>query len=155
MDYCDDTFLLLHDISLWYATCHHGTTSLMEVCPHLYVLLAQWPQKYLLSIYLVAPKHPNKNKCVIWQVWVSRCKETFSGKRTPPVESLMMIWFNLISTLRGEFERLQGPSDASEEARPHFLLKWSGSSMLQMVDGKAKWNYQPPRWLFPPSVPNI
>ena len=42
----------------------------------------------------------------VWQVWVSRCKETFSGKRTPPAESLMMIWFNLISTLRGEFQNL-------------------------------------------------
>ena len=66
-----------------------------------------------------------------------------------------MIWFNLISTLRGEFESLQGPSDASEEARARFLRKWSGSSMLQIMDGKVKWNYQPPRWLFPPSVPNI
>ena len=91
----------------------------------------------------------------VWQVWVSRCKETFTGKRTPPAENLMMIWFNLISTLRGQFESLQGSSDTSEEARARFLLKWSGSSMLQMVDGEAKWNYQPPRWLFPPSVPNI
>ena len=91
----------------------------------------------------------------VWQVWVSRCKETLAGKRTPPAENLMMIWFNLISTLRGEFESLQGPSDASEEARARFLRKWSGSSMLQIMDGKVKWNYQPPRWLFPPSVPNI
>ena len=45
--------------------------------------------------------------------------------------------------------------DASEEARYHFLLKWRGSSMLQMVDGNGKWIYQPPRWLFPPRVPNI
>ena len=37
----------------------------------------------------------------VWQVWVSRCKETFTGKRTPLAENLMMIWFNLISTLRG------------------------------------------------------
>ena len=81
----------------------------------------------------------------VWQVWVSRCKETFTGKRTPPAENLMMIWFNLISTLRGQFESLQGSADTSEEARAHFLLKWSGSSMLQMVDGEAKWNYQPPR----------
>ena len=41
-----------------------------------------------------------------WQVWVSKCKETFSGKRTPQSKRLMMIWFNLISTLQGEFERL-------------------------------------------------
>ena len=27
----------------------------------------------------------------VWQVWVSKCKETFTGKRTPPVENLMMI----------------------------------------------------------------
>ena len=30
-----------------------------------------------------------------WQVWVSRCKKSFIGKRTPPIETLMMIWFNL------------------------------------------------------------
>ena len=90
-----------------------------------------------------------------WQVWVSKCKETFSGKRTPSAESLMMIWFNLISTLRGEFERHQGPSDASEEVRAHFLLKWRGSPMPRMVDGTIKWIYQSPRWLFPSSVPNI
>ena len=40
----------------------------------------------------------------IWQVWVSRCQETFAGKRNPTAENLMMIWFILISTLRGEFE---------------------------------------------------
>ena len=66
----------------------------------------------------------------VWQVWVSRCKETFTGKRTPPAENLMMIWFNLISMLRGQFESLQGSSDPSEEARARFLLKLSGSSML-------------------------
>ena len=92
---------------------------------------------------------------IVWQVWVSRCKETFSGKRTPSVESLIMIWFNLISMLRGEFESLKGPSDVSEKARARFLLKWRGSPMLQMVDGKAKWIYPPPQWLFPSSVPNI
>ena len=27
--------------------------------------------------------------------------------------------------------------------------------MAQMVDGKEKWIYQPPRLLFPPSVPRI
>ena len=91
----------------------------------------------------------------VWQVWVSRCNETFTFKRTPLAESLMMIWFNLISTLQGEFESLQVPQDASEEARARFLLKWRGSPMLQMVDGKAKWIYQQPRWLFPPSLPNI
>ena len=53
-------------------------------------------------------------------------------------KNLMMIWFNLISTLQGEFESLQGHSHASEEASARFLLKWCGSSMLQMVDGKAK-----------------
>ena len=67
----------------------------------------------------------------------------------------MMIWFNLISTLRGKFDSLQGPSYASEEARYRFLLKWRGSPMLQMVDDNAKGIYQPPRWLFPPRVLNI
>ena len=27
--------------------------------------------------------------------------------------------------------------------------------MLQMVDDNAMWISQPPRWLFPPRVPNI
>ena len=53
----------------------------------------------------------------LWQVWVSRCKESFTKKLTPSTESLMMIWFNLISTLQGEFDNLQGLSDVSEEAR--------------------------------------
>ena len=76
-------------------------------------------------------------------------------KRTSSAESLMMIWFNLISTLQGEFDSLQGPSNASEEGRCHFFLKWRGSSMLQMMDGNVKGIYQPPRWLFPRRVPNI
>ena len=78
---------------------------------------------------------------IVWQVWVSRCKEVFTGKRTPSVESLMMILFNLISTLQGKFDSLRGRSDASEEERYRFLLKWRGSPMLQMVDGNAKWIY--------------
>ena len=93
----------------------------------------------------------------VWQVWVSRCKETFTGKRTPPIESLMMLWFNLISTLQGEFESLRGPSDASEEAssRPF------PSEMERFSDGYRWWMamqsgfIKPPRWLFPPRVRNI
>ena len=67
----------------------------------------------------------------------------------------MMFWFNLISTIQGEFDSLQEPSDASEEARYHFLMKWRSSPMLQMVDDNAKWIYRPPLWQFPPRVPNI
>ena len=66
----------------------------------------------------------------VWQVWVFRCKETFSGKQTPSAKNLRMIWFNCISMLQGEVERLQGSLDTSEEARARFLLKWRGSPML-------------------------
>ena len=76
----------------------------------------------------------------VWQVWVSKCKEAFTGKRSS-AESLMMIWFNLTSKLQGKFDSLQWSSDASEEARYRFLLKWRVSPMLQMVDGNAKWIY--------------
>ena len=73
---------------------------------------------------------------------------SFSCKR------LMTNQFNLISTLRGVIESLLGPSATSKEARAQLLLKWRGSLVLQMVDGKAKQNYQPPRQLFPLSIPN-
>ena len=68
---------------------------------------------------------------------------------------MLNIWFELVAWLCKRYESIKGESDEVERARSKFLLKWGGSPMMAKSSSRPKWNYQVPRWLFPPMAPNI
>ena len=86
-----------------------------------------------------------------WHIWTRRCKFVFQQHKLPSGEVLLNIWFELVSWLRGRYDSIQGESDEAERARAKFLLKWGRSPIIVVISSSGpKWNYQAPRWLFPP-----
>ena len=91
----------------------------------------------------------------VWHIWTRRYKFVFHQQKLPRGEVLLNIWFELVSWLVGRYDSIKGDSDEAEMARSKFLLKWGGSPMMVKSSTQHKWNYQSPRWLFPPMAPNI
>ena len=87
---------------------------------------------------------------LVWHIWTRRCMLVFQQRNLLHNEVLLNIWFELVSWLRGQYDSIQGDSDEAERARSKFLLKWGGSPMMVKSSSGPKWNYQAPRWLFPP-----
>lgn len=48
----------------------------------------------------------------------------FKGRRTPPIEIVRDFWVEIIHTLRGQLEQLQGSSDRMQRHREAFLRLW-------------------------------
>ena len=48
----------------------------------------------------------------LWFVWRARCRRIFEARPIPPAETVRDFWMELIHTLRGQFDRLQGDSDS-------------------------------------------
>ena len=86
----------------------------------------------------------------VWHIWTRRCMFVFQQRKLPSGEVLLNIWFELVSWLRGQYNSIVGNSDEAERARSKFLLKWGRSPMMVNSASGPKWNYQAPRWLFPP-----
>ena len=74
----------------------------------------------------------------------------FQQRKLPSDEVLLNIWFKLVSWLRKRYDSIQGDLDEVERAWLKFLLKWGSSPMMVKSSSRPKWNYQAPRWLFPP-----
>lgn len=85
-----------------------------------------------------------------WFIWRARCRQVFEGRAVPPAETVRDFWLELIHTLRGQYERLQGTSDRMVRARFAFLQLWGKEPFYLQHSGR--WQYQPPVWLFPPPI---
>ena len=66
---------------------------------------------------------------IIWSIWTTRCTRVFSANKRPPTESIKLIWHTLITTLRAQYERIDGTDDASELMRLNFSKSWGTTSM--------------------------
>ena len=88
----------------------------------------------------------------VWFVWRARCRRIFEGRAVPPAESIRDFWLELIHTLRGQYDRLQGSSDAMVRRRLAFLSLWGKGPYLSQASGTVRWHYRPPVWLFPPPI---
>ena len=86
----------------------------------------------------------------VWFIWRSRCRQVFEGIAVPPAETIRDFWLELIHTLRGQYERLQGSSDSMERARFAFLQLWGKEPFY--IQRSRRWQYQPPVWLYPPPI---
>ena len=89
---------------------------------------------------------------VIWNIWTVRCTRVFSANKRPPTESIKLIWHTLITTLRAQYERIDGTDDASELMRLNFRKRWCTTPMAAEIGVDIRWQYVVPRWLFPPPI---
>ena len=59
----------------------------------------------------------------------------------------------LIAFRRGSCEDIQGEMELASRAWATFILKWGGTSMLQLQGGNIQCYYLPLKWLFPLRTP--
>ncbi|KAH7332247.1 hypothetical protein KP509_20G077900 [Ceratopteris richardii] len=90
------------------------------------------------------------NGITMWTIWKNRCTKVFEGKETPPVEAIKAIWLDMVYTLRGQLEEIKGDSTAAILQRMEFHRIWRNGPFYEFSTMTPKWNYLPPRYLFPP-----
>ena len=88
----------------------------------------------------------------IWHIWTARCTRVFSAHKRPPAESIKLIWHTLITTLRAQYERINGTNDAADLMRLNFRKRWCTTPMAVANGMDILWKYDVPRWLFTPPI---
>ena len=86
----------------------------------------------------------------LWFTWRAHCRWIFEGRPIPPAETLRDFWIELIHTLRGQYDRIQGNSDEMLRRRFAFLQQWGKAPLCSSTTGTIRWHYRPLVWLFPP-----
>ena len=76
----------------------------------------------------------------------------FQQNKRPPTESIKLTWHTLITTLRAQYERIDGTRDASKLMRLKFRKRWCVTLMVAEIGVDIRWQYVVPRWLFPPPI---
>ena len=74
------------------------------------------------------------------------------NKQTPPAELIKLIWHTLITTLRAQYERIDGTNDVVELMRLNFRKRWCTTPMAATNGMDILWKYEVPKWLFPPLI---
>ena len=106
------------------------------------------------NVFQCARVRPGTNSEFFEEIWMMMIAGTFG----PGIASLFfnntssqaVIWFELVSWLRGWYDSFQGELDEAKRAQVKFLLKWDISPMVVRSSSWPKWNYQAPKRLFPP-----
>ena len=57
----------------------------------------------------------------LWFVWRARCRRIFDGRAVPPAETIRDFWQELIHTLRGQLDGMQGDTEIRIQRRQAFL----------------------------------
>ena len=70
----------------------------------------------------------------------------FQGVAELPVESMNLIWLELLHNLRGQWDSMQGSSDRMINMPTHFQKLWDTIGVYSMQIG-LKWNYVTPSYL--------
>ncbi len=92
------------------------------------------------------------NACTLWHIWRRRCTACFDNFLEPPVETIKAIWCDLLHTLKGQFDSIQGESDKANKERHAFYKLWDHMGMYTRSTRRPKWLFSPPIWLYPPPI---
>ncbi|MCO5568556.1 hypothetical protein L7F22_022255 [Adiantum nelumboides] len=98
------------------------------------------------------PRWELLSSLTLWFIWRARCCRSIEGQLEPPAETVRAIWQEILHTLRGCFERIQGDSDSATQRRLAFHSTWSRGPFYSHSSGPLCWHYRPPIWLFPPPI---
>ena len=68
-------------------------------------------------------------------VWRARCRRIFEARSVPTAETIRDFWVELIHTLPGQYEQLQGDSDSRKGRRRPFLQRWGAGPFFYLRAG--------------------
>ena len=60
------------------------------------------------------------NACTLWHIWRRRCTTCFDNFVEPAVETIKAIWCDLLHTLKGQFDSIQGESNRANKEQHAF-----------------------------------
>ena len=92
----------------------------------------------------------------LWIIWKARCSKLYNDEHTNVVDQVKSFWELLVNTIKGEYDSYKGFGNVPNRKRKRIRRVWSTIPIFLDAAGEdVKWNYVPPRWLFPPPAPFI
>ena len=89
----------------------------------------------------------------LWVWWKCRCSKKYEGIEYNVVDMIKMFWDNLVHTVKGEYDSIKGTPEKVHKKRRKLRKIWWPIPLWLDESHEDRWNYAPPRWLFPPPSP--
>ena len=91
----------------------------------------------------------------LWVLWKARCSKLYSDENIHVVDQVKSFWDLLVHTVKGEYDSYKGSGHTTNKKRMRIRKVWSSIPIMFNEAADVKWNYVPPRWLFPPPAPSL
>ena len=88
----------------------------------------------------------------LWIIWKARCSKIYNVEQTNVANQVKSFWELLVNTVKGDYDSYKGYRNVTNRKRRRIQRVWSAIPIMLDVCDDVKWNYVPPRWLFPPSA---
>ena len=99
------------------------------------------------------------SRCYVWQIvsslalwvlWKARCSKLYNDEQIHVVDQVKTFWELVIHTVKGEYDSYKGYGNKANRKRRRIRRVWASIPIMLNAGDDVKWNYVPPRWLFPP-----
>ena len=91
----------------------------------------------------------------LWVLWKARCSKLYKDENTHVVDQVKSFWDLLVHTVKGDYDSCKGSGNTTSRKRRRIRRVWSSIPIMLDAETNVKWNYIPPRWLFPPPAPSL
>ena len=89
----------------------------------------------------------------LWVLWKARCSKLYNDEDIHVVDQVKSFWNLLVHSVKGEYDRYKGYGNTAIQKRKRLRRVWLAIPIMLDAGMEVRWNYVPPRWLFPPPVP--
>ena len=83
----------------------------------------------------------------LWTIWKMRCEVVFNNAHIHLSKMLVEFWLLFVHTIRGQYDDLQGSTDAQRQRQVDFKKLWRGLHLFSDTTAGMKWNYAIPPFL--------
>ena len=110
---------------------------------------------YLTSFPSFIPRFRTKNLVIwrtitslaLWTIWKMRCEAVFNNVHIHLSNMIIEFWLLFVHTIRGQYDDLQGSTDAQRQHQVDFKKWWRGFHLFLDMTTGMKWNYAIPPFL--------
>ena len=87
---------------------------------------------------------------MVWKAW---CLKLYNDENTHVVDQVKSFWDLLVHTIKGDYDSYKGSGNTTNQKRRRLRRVWSVIPIMLDLGVDVRWNYVPPRLLFPPLAP--